>query len=368
MKMTRRQALHGLAATIAGMSTARFIGSDDVVAQAIAKAKPLNIKVTDVRVWTTPPRSTFVKIYTNQQGLIGLGQAHMSGKEPTVAAAILQLREQLIGRDPTAIEANWEDFYEGVRWRGGPLTGAISAVDNACWDILGQALGQPIYKILGGPIHDKVKVYGGGGGITPESWAETKALGYTTSRVGWPQGNVTQMIKYVHQLREACGPDYELAIHGSGIYSTPDVVSFMRGVEDCNLLFVEEPLQMDDIGDWRHLRSHTTTPIATGERLQTIGAFTPVSAGTPDRLRSARPARVRRHHRRAEDRGHRRGKPHPHRSTRPAGSGRRDAQPALRCGDAELLRAGEPSLHESAGHGPARRALPEVQQGLLGAP
>ena len=73
------------------MSTARFIGSDDVVAQAIAKAKPLNIKVTDVKVWTTPPRSTFVKIYTNQ-GLIGLGQAHMSGKEQTVAAAILQLR------------------------------------------------------------------------------------------------------------------------------------------------------------------------------------------------------------------------------------------------------------------------------------
>ena len=275
MKITRRQALHGLAATIAGMSTARFIGSDDVVAQAIAKAKPLNIKVTDVRVWTTPPRSTFVKIYTNQQGLIGLGQAHMSGKEPTVAAAILQLREQLIGRDPTAIEANWEDFYEGVRWRGGPLTGAISAVDNACWDILGQALGQPIYKILGGPIHDKVKVYGGGGGITAESWAETKALGYTTSRLQWPQGNVTQWIKHVHQLREACGPDHELAIHGSGVYSTPDVVSFMRGIEDCNLLFVEEPLQMDDIGDWRHLRSHTSTPIATGERVQTLNGFQP---------------------------------------------------------------------------------------------
>ena len=119
MKIPGRQALHGLAATIAGMSTARFIGSDDVVAQAIAKAKPLNIKVTDVKVWTLVPRSTFVKIYTNQQGLIGLGQAHMTGKEPTVAAAILQLREQLIGRDPTAIEANWEDFYEGVRWRGG---------------------------------------------------------------------------------------------------------------------------------------------------------------------------------------------------------------------------------------------------------
>src|SRR5688572_27284869 len=227
MKLTRRQALHGLAGTIAGMSVGRFIGSDNVVAQAIAKAKPLNIRITDVKVFTVAPRSTFVKIITNQQGLIGLGQAHMSGKEPTVAAAILQLREQMIGRDPTNIEANWEDFYEGVRWRGGPLTGAISAVDNASWDILGQALGQPIYKILGGPIHDKVKVYGGGGNTTAESWAETKARGYTTSRVQWPQGNVTQMIKWVHQVREACGPDYELAIHGSGTMATPDVVNFM---------------------------------------------------------------------------------------------------------------------------------------------
>ena len=74
---------------------------------------------------------------------------------------------------------------------------------------------------------------------------------------------MSQIINYVHQLREACGPDYELAIHGSGTYPTPDVVQFMRGIEDCNLLFVEEPLQMDDIGDWRHLRAHTTTPIAT---------------------------------------------------------------------------------------------------------
>src|SRR5215216_610760 len=103
-KMTRRQAIGSMVASIAGSSLAGYYcGADDVVAQAIAKAKPLNIKVTDVKVFTVAPRSTFVKIITNQPGLSGLGQAHMSGKEPTVAAAILQLREQLIGRDPTAI-------------------------------------------------------------------------------------------------------------------------------------------------------------------------------------------------------------------------------------------------------------------------
>ena len=274
MKLTRRQALGGIVATFAGTSLASYLGADDVVAQAIAKAKPLNLRITDLKVFMVAPRSTFVKVYTDQ-GLIGLGQSHMSGKEETVAAAIMQLQPLLVGKDPTAIEANWEDLYEGVRWRGGPLTAAISAIDTASWDILGQALGQPIYKILGGPIHDRIKCYDGGGGITPESWEQTKANGYTISRVRWPQGSVTQMIRYVHQLREACGPDHELAIHGSGTMPTPDVVQFMRGVEDCNLLFVEEPLQMDDIEDWAHLRAHTTTPIATGERVQTINGFAP---------------------------------------------------------------------------------------------
>src|SRR5215207_6391840 len=167
MRMSRRQALGGLVAAVTGTSLASYRGSDDVVAQSMAKAKPLNLRITDLKVFMVAPRTTFVKVYTNQ-GLTGLGQSHFSGKEETVAAAILQLGEQLIGRDPTAIEANWEDLYEGVRWRGGPLTSALSAVDNASWDILGQALGQPIYKLLGGPVHEKIKVYGGGGGITPE--------------------------------------------------------------------------------------------------------------------------------------------------------------------------------------------------------
>jgi len=274
MKVTRREALVGLGAALAGSSLATYFGSDDIAAQSMALAKPLNLKITDVKVWSVAVRSTFVKIYTNQ-GLVGVGQSHFSGKEESVGAAILQLRGQLIGRDPTQIEANWEDLYSGVRWRGGPLTAAVSAVDNASWDILGQALGQPIFKLLGGPIHDKIKAYNGGGGITPESWEATKKAGFKTSRVQWPQGSVTQMIKYVHQLREACGPDHELAIHGQGQSATPDVLQFMRGVEDCNLLFVEEPIQMDDLEDWVHLRAHTTTPIATGERVQTINGFTP---------------------------------------------------------------------------------------------
>ena len=193
----------------------------------------------------------------------------------STAAAINEFTPVLTGRDPTQIEAIWEDLYEGPRWRGGPLTAALSAVDIALWDILGQALGQPIYKLLGGPIHDKVRVYGGGGATTAESWAKTKADGYT----GEP-GRLAARFDHgddrIHQ-GDAQGrrSEHEIAIHGQGRLPTSEALQYMRGVEECNLMWVEEPIQMDDIEDWAHLRAHTTTPIATGERLTTKFAFNP---------------------------------------------------------------------------------------------
>ena len=283
MGMSRRQALVSFLATAAGASLFNLLSPEGTLAQAREKARPLNLKITGLKTILTAANvsaggNIFVKIFTNQ-GLVGLGLATQTTKEVSTAAAINEFAPFLIGRDPSEIERIWEDLYQAPRWRGGPLTAALSAVDIALWDILGQALGVPIYKLLGGPIHDKIKVYGGGGGITPESWAKTKADGYTISRVGWPQGSVTQMIEYTKGMRRAAGPDHEIAIHGQGTLPTSDVVQYMKGVEECNLLFVEEPLQMDDIADWVHLRAHTSTPIATGERLTTKYAFNPYLAG-----------------------------------------------------------------------------------------
>jgi len=200
---------------------------------------------------------------------------HGANKEFSTAAAIDEVAGTLAGRDPTQIEAIWEDLYQGPRWRGGPLTAAVSAIDIALWDILGQALGQPIYKLFGSPIHDKIRVYSGTGGTTPESWAQTKVDGYTATRVQWPKGSITQMIEYTKAMRLAAGPTHEIAIHGAGRLPTSEALQYMKGVESCNLLWVEEPIQMDDIEDWAHLRAHTTTPIATGERLTTKFAFNP---------------------------------------------------------------------------------------------
>jgi L-alanine-DL-glutamate epimerase-like enolase superfamily enzyme len=279
VNISRRDMMNRFLATAAGGALWNLLAPEGLLAQSRERAKPFNLKVTGLKTFlvaptVSPGAGIFVKIYTNQ-GLVGLGLATQTSKEVSTAAAIDELGPALTGRDPTQIEAIWEDLYEAPRWRGGPLTAAISAVDIALWDILGQALGQPIYKLLGGPIHDRIRVYGGGGGVTPESWARTRADGYTASRVAWPTGSITEMIETTKAMRRAAGPQHEIAIHGQGRLPTAEALQYMKGVEECNLLWVEEPIQMDDIDDWAHLRAHTTTPIATGERLTTKFAFNP---------------------------------------------------------------------------------------------
>lgn len=272
--LSRRDLLRTAGSSAAAVALSGLLSPEGHLARAQEQARPLNLKITGLKTFLVAPRSIFVKVYTNQS-LVGLGVSIQTSKEQTVAAAIMDAERALIGKDPTQIEAIWTDLYESPRWRGGPLVAAISALDIAFWDILGQALGQPIYKLLGGPVHDKIRCYDNGGDTTPESWERSRANGYTCSRIRSPRGSVTEMIEYTKAVRAAAGPKHEIGIHMSGQLRTPEAVQYMRGVEECNLAFVEEPIQMDDIEDWVHLRAHTTTPIATGERVLTKWGFAP---------------------------------------------------------------------------------------------
>src|SRR5262249_53300500 len=117
------------------------------------RARPLNLKITGLKTFVVNAGSlnwVFCKIFTND-GLVGLGEGSVTSKEATVAAAIMEHERFLIGKDPSDIEFLWQSMFRVPRWRGGPiLNSAISAVEIALWDILGQALGVPIYKLLGG--------------------------------------------------------------------------------------------------------------------------------------------------------------------------------------------------------------------------
>ena len=122
----------------------------------------------------TDENFVFAKIYTDQ-GITGLGEGTLTGKAATVEQAILEHKRYLVGKNPSEIERHWQGMFRGPRYRGGPvLMSAISAVDIALWDILGQALGQPIWKLLGGKARDRVRVYphtGSGNRILPSQAA-----------------------------------------------------------------------------------------------------------------------------------------------------------------------------------------------------
>ncbi|MEO8131343.1 MAG: galactonate dehydratase, partial [Bryobacteraceae bacterium] len=159
--MTRRDFFQ-MASAAAGVGIAALLSPEGLLAQAREKAKPLHLKVTDLKTFIVNRGGdnglnyVFVKIYTDQ-GITGLGEGSVTSKEATVATAIDEHKRYLVGRDPTDIEMHWQAMYRWPRWRGGPiLNSAISAVEIALWDILGQALGQPIWRMLGGKARDRV--------------------------------------------------------------------------------------------------------------------------------------------------------------------------------------------------------------------
>jgi galactonate dehydratase len=251
---------------------------------ASAWAKPLNLRITGLKTFVVNAGSlnwVFCKIYTNG-GLVGLGEGSVTSKEATVAQAIMEHERFLIGKDPTNIEYLWQSMFRVPRWRGGPiLNSAISAVEIALWDILGQALGVPIYKLLGGAARARIRMYLDVGS-TPEAFLRAKELGYTAAKTTpfSPEGNlvkpaamVREAVRKVAAIRQAVGDDFDIAVDAHGRCTTAMAIDFCTSVEEYGLLFVEEPTQLEDLGELALLREKTKTHLATGERSFTKYGF-----------------------------------------------------------------------------------------------
>jgi len=286
--VSRRDFLQHCAATAAA-GIAALAGPEGLLAQAREKAKPLHLKVTDLKtfvVYASGKNYVFVKIYTDQ-GITGLGEGSVTSKAATMEAAIQEHKRYLVGRDPTDIEMHWQAMFRWPRWRGGPiLNSAISAVEIALWDILGQALGQPIWRLLGGRARNKVLMYVHAGGRNPqqyaENWARVKEQGWTACKAGFvttdgdviePVRSVTEGIANLKAVREAVGEDFKICIDLHGKTTPTMAVSFCTQAEQYHPYFVEEATQIEDIDELAHLRSKTTIPLATGERLFTKYEF-----------------------------------------------------------------------------------------------
>src|ERR1051326_6405077 len=153
----------------------------------VAEARALHLKITGLQTFVVHLGSVnwlFCKVHTDQ-GITGLGEGSVTSKEATVTHAIMEHERYLLGKDPTDIELHWQAMFRYPRWRGGPiLNSAISAVEIAMWDITGQALGVPIYKLLGGAARQRVRMYKDVGS-TPEDFLKAKEEGYTAAKSGF---------------------------------------------------------------------------------------------------------------------------------------------------------------------------------------
>jgi len=251
---------------------------------ASARAKTLNLKITGLKTFVVNAGSlnwVFCKIYTND-GLIGLGEGSVTSKEATVAEGIMEHERFLVGKDPTDIEYLWQSMFRVPRWRGGPiLNSAISAVEIALWDILGQALGVPIYKLLGGAARTRIRMYLDVGS-TPEDFLRAKELGYNAAKttplapennVVTPGAMVRDGVRKIAAIRKAVGDDFDIAVDAHGRCTTAMAIDFCTRVEEFGLLFVEEPTQLEDLGELALLREKTKTHLATGERSFTKYGF-----------------------------------------------------------------------------------------------
>lgn len=245
------------------------------------------MQITKLETFLVRPRWLFLKVHTDE-GLVGLGEPILEGRALTVAQAVAELEPYLIGKDPTRVMHHWQAMYKHAFYRGGPiLTSALSGVEHALWDLTGKALGVPVYKLLGGPLRERIRVYAHVGGRTPDEAAESArsavARGFRslkTGAFGGRPGRIVETPAFVETvvskfvaMRDAVGKDIDIAIDFHGAISPQTSALLIKALEPYQPLFIEEPVQCQNVDVLADLARKTHLPIAAGERLFTKWGF-----------------------------------------------------------------------------------------------
>jgi mannonate dehydratase len=269
----------------------------------------MRIVAADVIV-TAPGRNYVTLKITTDDGVTGLGDATLNGRELAVASALRDhICPQLIGRDASRIGDTWQYLYRGGYWRRGPvLMTAIAAVDCALWDIAGKVAGLPVYRLLGGRARDGVMIYGHANGHTVDELLDDVQrfldLGYRAVRVQaavpgldstyglhhagtgvtyepadaaiptentWDTGSYLRFAPaMMRAVRERFGFGFHLLHDVHHRLSPLEAAQLGRSLEPYQMFWIEDPTPAEDQGAFRVIRGHTTTPIAVGEVFNTI--------------------------------------------------------------------------------------------------
>jgi galactonate dehydratase len=263
---TRRTVLGTAGSLAAGLAVLNeAVGQEsNPAAQVGDRTSTLAIKsLRGFRVGT----KAYLKIETNH-GITGWGE--VTGLDPNVAVALAHsIFELLDGQNPTRIEHLWQKVYRSHRdMRGGPfMTHVLSAIDMALWDITGKAWGVPVYRLLGGPTRDTIRLY-------PTPKAHKTGTGGPHPYSGDPK-DIESLVKLVKDTRERVGKDGTVMFDAHCAVPPATLIQFAAAIEPYDILFLEEVAVPGNIEVFKRLKQHIRIPMATGERDRTIWGMLP---------------------------------------------------------------------------------------------
>jgi len=270
--MDRRSVIKGIIAVGAlGALDSVFTAERTDAAQVGPNDK---IKVTKIETFVLRNSWVFVKISTDA-GIVGWGEM-LKDDAKACAAGALEVGDYLIGQDPCRVVHHWQAIHRGAFYRGGPIKTAItSGIDQALWDIKGKVYGVPVYKLLGGPTRDRMRVYG----------KVDKKTGVNAMKVG-PRGERRTPTKYVEgakmvnevaenfrALREKYGDSVDIGIDFHGAVQPSTAMLLVKALEPYNPWFYEEVVQCLNVDVMADIAKKTHIPLATGERIFTKWGF-----------------------------------------------------------------------------------------------
>lgn len=241
----------------------------------LAKIGPKdNIKITKIESFVLKNSWVFVKISTDA-GIVGWGEM-LKDDAKACAAGALEVGNYLVGQDPLRVVHHWQAIHRGSFYRGGPIKTAIqSGIDQALWDITGKAFGVPVYRLLGGPTRDRMRVYGRPDPVTGVTAMKVQLTDGKRTPTKYAEGQkfVDEAVERFKALRDKVGYGIDIGVEFHGAVPPTTSLVLMKALEPYNPWFYEEPAQALNVDVMAELAKKTHIPIATGERIFTKWGF-----------------------------------------------------------------------------------------------
>lgn len=265
-RLGRRDLLTGLPAAAMGLAWAQSAVADNQNPATQVVDRSSTIRITGMKTYWVGP-VVYLKIETNH-GVSGWGD--LKGVDPRPAKVLAESLFELIdGENPTRIEHLWQKLYRAHRdIRGGALmVHTLAAIDIALWDLAGKLWNVPIYRLLGGPTRDRIRVY--------HTDKAKKVPPHGVYEHSGTPADIERMVKAIARAREKVGPDGVVMFDAHSAVPPATLIQLAAALKPYDLLFIEEPAVPGNIEVFKRLKQHINIPLATGERDRTIWGMIP---------------------------------------------------------------------------------------------